>query len=231
MQLISVNVGLPAWRVHNTKRVLTGGDKLPVDAAQLEPLGFVGDGQADRVNHGGADKAVCVFPYDHYAHWSEVLGRTLTPGAFSENLTVAGALEDVLCIGDLLRIGSAVVQVAQPRMPCAKLAAKLGNAHAVKWLADANHTGCYLSVVEPGTVARDDTVEVIEAHPDRISITAVNDILYDRSADVTLIAHLAELPAFGESGRIMFRQRLARLQGSGQQGSGQQGSGQQGSGK
>jgi MOSC domain-containing protein YiiM len=213
MFIQSVNIGLPQMRSRNAGSVLTGGDKEPVGEAHLTPLGFEGDGQGDRVHHGGPDKAVCVYALDHYPHWERVLGRPLPPGSFSENLTVLGLDEHAIAIGDIFRAGEALVQVCQPRMPCAKLAAKLGEAQLVKWIADANFTGFYLRVLEEGRVARGDAFDLVEAHADRISIAAVNDIIYDRSADVSLIARLLELPEFGDSGRAIFAQRLAKAQG------------------
>jgi MOSC domain-containing protein YiiM len=211
MYVQSINVGLPELRARSGNDVLTGGDKLPVPSAYLRQLGFEGDGQADTVNHGGPDKAVCVYSLDYYGHWEHVLGRPLPPGSFSENLTVLGLDDADACIGDVYQVGGALLQVAQPRMPCAKLAAKLGEPQLVKWIADANYTGFYLRVLAEGPVARGDAFVRVETHKDRISIAAVNEIIYDRSADYALIARLASLPEFGESGRAIFTRRLARL--------------------
>jgi MOSC domain-containing protein YiiM len=96
-------------------------------------------------------------------------------------------------------------------MPCAKLAAKHGEPLLVKWIADANFTGFYMRVLAEGTVTRGDDFELVQAHSDRISIAAVNDIIYDRSIDLALITKLADLPEFGDSGRSIFARRLARL--------------------
>ena len=119
MKVVSLNVGLPQAQRYGPEVVHTGGAKVPVQRSMLLTLGFDGDGQADRINHGGIDKAVCVYPFDHYAHWEKALGRQLEPGAFSENLTISGAIETEVCIGDVFGVGEAVVQVSQPRTPCA----------------------------------------------------------------------------------------------------------------
>jgi MOSC domain-containing protein YiiM len=211
MYIQSVNLGLPQLRARNGSDVLTGGDKLPVASAYLRQLGFEGDGQGDTVNHGGADKAVCVYSLDYYGHWERTLQRPLPPGSFSENLTILGLDDAAACIGDVYRAGGALLQVAQPRMPCAKLAAKLGEPQLVKWIADANYTGFYMRVLEEGPVARGDAFTCVATHPDRISIAAVNDIIYDRSGDLALLARLAALPEFGESGRVIFARRLAKM--------------------
>jgi MOSC domain-containing protein YiiM len=92
MRIISLNVGLPSAQRYEGRKVITGGAKKPVPRAMLHFGNFDGDRQADRVNHGGLEKAVCVYPFDHYPYWNRQLGRDLKPGAFSENLTVFGAI-------------------------------------------------------------------------------------------------------------------------------------------
>lgn len=207
-----MNVGLPRDQRYGREKVLTGGAKRPVPRAVLRPLGFDGDGQADQLNHGGEEKAVCVYPYDHYAYWEGLFGRRLEPGAFSENLTVAGAVETDVCIGDVFGVGDAVVQVSQPRTPCAKLAGKHGQRLLTRWVGETGYTGFYLRVLSAGSVGTGDTFGLLEAHPDRIPVSAVNDIIFGRSEDAALISELANLPAFGADGRAIFTERLQRLQ-------------------
>lgn len=211
MRVHSVNIGQPQMRLRNRVEVLTGGDKQPVANAYLHTLGLAGDGQGDTVNHGGADKAVCVYAFDHYPYWEQVLGHKLEPGAFSENLTVQGIDEKTVCIGDVFQVGKALLQVTQLRTPCAKLAGKHDEPQLVKWVADTNATGFYMRVLREGTIARGDAFTLVEAHPARISIADVDDIIFDRSTDTALMAKLVEMPEFGDSGRAIFRRRLAKL--------------------
>lgn len=210
MVIHSVNIGQPQWRQRNGAEVLTGGDKQPVASAELHSLGFAGDGQADMLNHGGESRAVCVYSFDHYAHWEQVLGRALQPGAFSENLTVTGVHEDEICIGDVFQAGTALLQVSLPRTPCAKLAGKHGEPQLAKWVADANATGFYMCVLQPGRVAQGDAFTLVEARPERISIAAVDDIIFDRRQDAALLARLVQMPEF-EVWRAVFSRRLAKL--------------------
>ena len=206
-----MNVARPSTQRYGREEVRTGGAKRPVPRAVLRFEGFDGDGQADLVNHGGTEKAVCVYPFDHYAHWERVFGRMLEWGAFSENLTVSGAVETEVCIGDVFRVGDAVVQVSQPRTPCSKLAGKNGERLLIKWVGQTGYTGYYLRVLSEGLVSVDDTFERIENHPDRISIADVDDVIFGRSEDIGLIERLANLPEFGVDGRTLFAQRLDRM--------------------
>jgi MOSC domain-containing protein YiiM len=211
MRIISLNVGLPSAQRYEGRKVLTGGTKKAVPRAVLRFGNFDGDRQADQVNHGGLEKAVCVYPFDHYPYWNRQLGRDLKPGAFSENLTVSGAIETEVCVGDVFRIGEAMVQVSQPRMPCAKLASKNGSKRLPKLMANVGYTGFYMRVLSEGMVAAGDGFDLLRAHPERITIAEVNSIIYGKSNDVALIKRLAELPEFSEVGRTLFAQRLEQL--------------------
>ena len=206
-----MNVGLPQAQRYGREEVRTGGAKKSVPNALLRPLGFVGDGQADLANHGGVDKAVCVYPHDHYAHWDKVLGHDLEPGAFSENLTISGAVETGVCVGDVFGVGEALVQISQPRTPCSKLAGKNGQRLLTKWVGQTGYTGYYMRVISKGIVRSGDAFELVEGHPGRISIAAVNDIIFGRSEDADLIENLANLPEFGADGQALFVERLERL--------------------
>src|ERR687889_1461578 len=211
MRIISLNVGLPSAQLYEGRKVITGGAKKSVPRAELRFENFDGDRQADQLNHGGLEKAVCVYPFDHYPYWNRQLGRDLQPGAFSENLTVSGAIETEVCVGDVFRIGEALVQVSQPRMPCAKLAGKNRSKMLPKLIANVGYTGFYMRVLSEGMVAAGDGFDLERAHPERITIAEVNDIIYEKSYDVALIERLAELPEFSEVGRTLFAQRLERL--------------------
>jgi MOSC domain-containing protein YiiM len=211
VKIVSLNVALPQVQRYGREELRTGGAKKPVPRALLRFEGFDGDGQADKVNHGGVDKAVCVYPFDHYAHWEKVFGRRLEPGAFSENLTVSGAVETGVCIGDVFRAGEAVLQVSQPRTPCSKLAGKNGQRLLPKWIGRTGYTGFYMRVLSEGLVSEGDPFERIENHPDLIAVADVNDVIYERSTDAGLIERLANLPEFGGDGRTRFARRLDRL--------------------
>lgn len=210
--VVSLNVGLPAKRRYGHEEVLTGGLKRPVPRATLRFLGFDGDGQGDPANHGGEDKAVCVYPLDHYPHWERALGRELEPGAFSENLTVSGVVETEVAIGDVFRVGGATVQVSQPRTPCSKLAGKNGERLLARWVARTGYTGFYLRVLSEGVVAAGDAFERVGRCLDPISIADVADVIFDRTHDPALVERLANLPEFGADGRALFARRLERLE-------------------
>ena len=154
MQVISVNVGLPREVIWKGMTVQTGIFKDPVDRpVTISKLNLAGDQQADLTVHGGAEKAVYAYPAEHYEYWQKRLPEVpFSWGKFGENLTTEGLKEDALCVGDHLRVGSAVLMVTQPRMPCYKLALRFDRDEMIKRFLTSQRSGFYLSVIEEGEV-------------------------------------------------------------------------------
>src|SRR3954468_15317316 len=148
MKVVTLSVGLPREVEWEGNTVRTSIFKEPVDRRlQVTALNFEGDEQSDLTVHGGVDKAVYVYPSEHYEYWRrELPGMDLSWGAFGENLTTEGLSEDVW-IGDRFRIGSAEFVVTQPRMPCYKLGIRFGRMDMLKRFLRSGRTGFYL----PGT--------------------------------------------------------------------------------
>ncbi len=207
--LISINVGLPREIIHGGRAVSTGIFKAPVAGpVRLGRLNLAGDGQADLRVHGGTDKAVYAYPFEHYAFWAGELARNdFSHGQFGENFTTTGLLEDEVCIGDVFAIGEARVQVTQPRSPCFKLGIRMGDDQFPARFAAANRTGFYLRVLEEGSVVAGDAIERVERAADSMS---VRDVFRLRHAGGTRAEyeHAARLPALSPSWRTVFEKRL-----------------------
>ena len=159
--LISVNVGRVRSVEWHGRPVTTAIWKAPVlDRVYVGFDGLSGDEQADPRVHGGPEKAVYAYSTDDYAWWENELASMLAPGTFGENLTVAGVDVGAAVAGDQWRVGSAVLEVTQPRGPCFKLGLRMGDAAFVKRFAEAGRLGTYLKVLEPGEVQTGDMVVV-----------------------------------------------------------------------
>lgn len=177
--ILSLNLGKPQTLEYDGKKIETGIMKRPADSAvMLYRENFEGDGQADLVNHGGPDKAVCVYSAEHYPFWTEFLSRSLPAAAFGENLTVQGLTEEDVCIGDVFQLDDAVVQVSQPRQPCIKLAKKFGVKDMVLKVQQTGYTGFYFRVLEEGRVAPDAKLELLSRGEKDISVQFANHIKY-----------------------------------------------------
>ena len=179
MKLLSVNAAQPRTVAIDGRSYVTGIYKTALEGpVWLGALNLAGDGQGDLKNHGGQYQAVYCYPQEHYAYWSERLGRAdFAPGQFGENFTTLGLLEDEVCVGDKLRIGAALIQVTQPRVPCYKLADKMGIRGFDKIFLQANRSGFYAQVLEEGEVAAGDSIERVSRDPVGMTVAEVNAAL------------------------------------------------------
>lgn len=164
MRILSVNVGSSRPVSIKHKQVQTGIYKVPANGAvQVGKFGLQGDVLVEPRKMGLEHHAVYAYPFEHYAYWQQELQREepFVMGQFGENLTVTGLLEEEVRIGDIFRFGNTVLQVAQPRIPCAKLNERMGLRFAPMFLA-SRKVGYYLRVLQVGTIATNDTIELIE---------------------------------------------------------------------
>ncbi|MCG6944482.1 MAG: MOSC domain-containing protein [Deltaproteobacteria bacterium] len=179
MVVESLNIGLPKKEVFYGKEITTGMCKRPVSVPlRLKKRGFAGDGVADTKNHGGVDKAVCVYSLDHYPYWEKTLGIRLPAAAFGENLSVSNLAEDTVCIGDVFQLGTAAVQITQPRQPCNTLATRYGRNDLVKLVVTSGFTGFYFRVLQEGIVEMGTSLVLMEKNPQEISVAFANRIFH-----------------------------------------------------
>ena len=207
-RLVSVNIGRPI-RIDGAEPWTSGIYKSPVDGrVRLAPHNLAGDAQADLTVHGGPDKAVCVYSADHFPLWREELSAAeCGPGSFGENFSVEGQRETTVCIGDTYQVGTAVVQVSQPRAPCWKLGRRWNRVDMPRLVVQSGRTGWYLRVLEAGEVGRGDELTLVERPFPRATIDAVNAAAYSRGGtfDIGAARELATCPALAESWRGKFR--------------------------
>jgi MOSC domain-containing protein YiiM len=181
----------------------TGFLKQPHSGSlQLGLTGLEGDEQADLINHGGMDKAVCVYPAEHYEHWRDALSLPDLPhGAFGENFTTQGCTEAVVCIGDVFHLGTAVVQISQPRQPCWKLARRWKIKDLSAQVERTGRTGWYFRVLTPGCVSAVETAALQHRPHPEWPVSLANEIMHHRKEDLPAAAALAACAALSASWR------------------------------
>ena len=196
----SLNIGLPKKENFYGKEIITGISKQPAAGSlHLGKLGFENDGVGDLKHHGGDDKAVCVYSLDHYPYWEDALGIRLPVVAFGENLTVSSLHEDDICIGDIFQLGTAVVQVSQPRQPCRTLTARYGRDNLIKLVVDSGRTGLYFRVLEEGIVKKGDELILKERDPRSISVSFSNHTYHHDRKNCEAIEKVLAVPALSAS--------------------------------
>lgn len=205
-------------RPFGPKGVPSGIDKRAIaDVVRVTALGLAGDGQGDPKHHGGPEKALHHYAYDHYAAWRAELaglsaqsGTVLSaPGAFGENLSTTGLTEADVCIGDRFRLGTAVVEVSQARQPCWKLNHRFGHAGMSRAVQQSLRTGWYYRVLEEGELRVGDALMLASRPYPDWSVARLLRVLYVDRLDYAALAEMAELPPLAESWRKLARQRLA----------------------
>jgi len=182
-QVDSVNVGRPKLLLINGQPNKTGIDKQPTDGpVELRDDAVAGDAVVDREYHGGYDKAVYAYASEDYAWWSGELGRELGPGAFGENLTTSGIAIAEARIGERWRVGSALLEVSEPRQPCSTLGAKMGDQRFVRRFAKALRLGTYMRIIEPGVVAAGDAIDVVDRPDHEVTVGLLGRVLFEDSS-------------------------------------------------
>jgi MOSC domain-containing protein YiiM len=210
MKLISLNVARPRLTVYNGQTINTGIFKESVSAPlRLRTLNLDGDQQADLTVHGGANKAVYAYPSEHYSFWREELPGTNLPwGMFGENFTTEGLFEPSLHVGDRLQIGSAILVVRQPRIPCYKLAAKFKRKDILARFLRSGRSGFYFSVEREGVVEAGESFEVLSREPQAITIAEMNHVFADDRYNRELLDKAIASPALPEDWRDHFEKRI-----------------------
>jgi MOSC domain-containing protein YiiM len=212
MKLLSVNVSLPKEVEHERGTVQTGIFKEPVAGrVMLRTLNLDGDGQADLENHGGIHRAVYAYSIENHDYWRRELGRTdLSFGQFGENFTVEGMTEDDVRIGDVFRVGDALIEVTQPRPPCFKLGIKMGIARFPKLFLASGRVGFYLRVLQEGEVGAGDEFVRIDSDPEPMTVREMSRLHFFEPENLEGAKRALRLRALSPGWRGSFEERLAK---------------------
>jgi len=192
MHVVSVNVGARA--VIEGHLATTGILKRPIESARIETLGIVGDAVCNKAHHGGPDQAVYAYGTTDYQWWSGELGLELAAGTFGENLTIEGLLSAEWNIGDRFEIGTVVLEISAPRIPCATLGARMSDPGFPLQFRRAERPGLYFRVIAPGIVTAGDSIGVQRFEGETVSVLSVYRHAFMRSAPVESLRELLAAP-------------------------------------
>ncbi|WP_035984610.1 MOSC domain-containing protein [Leptolyngbya sp. KIOST-1] len=219
-ELVSLQVSLPQTLGTDPapdpmdRRWTTGFFKQPVAGeVWLSATNLAGDGQADLKNHGGVDKAVLAYSADHYPYWRSHLQRPELPhGGFGENFTVAGQTEAEVCIGDTYAVGSARVQVSQPRQPCWKLSRRWRTEDLALQVKANGRSGWYFRVLQEGTVQPGLTLTLCDRPYPQWTVARANRLMHHELSDRAAAAELAHCPLLSTNWRDKLLRRVGETQ-------------------
>lgn len=182
MKIVSTNIAKPQFVTINGEQQRTGIFKKPTDSPiYLDTEEVKGDEISNRKVHGGIYKACYLFSADHYPHWQNLYPQLdWHYGMLGENLTVEGLDETQICVGDIYKVGNALIQVTQPREPCTTFAAKMGTADIMQQFVAHGRPGTYVRVLESGNVTLGDTLELVETSKHPVTVADFFKILFSR---------------------------------------------------
>jgi MOSC domain-containing protein YiiM len=204
--LLSVNVGRPRTIDYRGTEITSAIWKEPVEGrVAARGVNLDGDGQADRRVHGGIEKAIYAYAREDYEWWEVELGRALAPGTFGDNLTTTGMDPNAALVGERWRVGSALLEVSQPRFPCYKLGVRMDDPRFLKRFAAARRAGTYLRIVAEGEVGAGDDVEVVERPSHQVTIGLFTEAYL---GDHDLLGDLLAAEQLGDEWRAWINERI-----------------------
>ncbi len=214
MKILSINVSLPKKIKYKNKILYTSIYKEPVNKKlKIYKFGLEGDKQADLLAHGGKEKAIYAYSYEHYQYWGNLLNLDFTNdfGLIGENLTIDKFNEKEIFIGDEFELPNAILKVTQPRIPCYKLSLKMNNKEFLKYFIKYNYLGAYLKVIKKGDIEKGSILKLIKREKKSLSIYDVSKLLFNEEINIDMMIKALEIPYLSDEIKNRFCSRLAKL--------------------
>ncbi|WP_246942068.1 MOSC domain-containing protein [Bacillus pinisoli] len=210
-RIISLNIGKPKTLIAGEKEIVSGVGKTSVDRAFLTKDGFLDDGVQQTKYHGGPDRAVLVYCFDHYEKWRNEFGKDLVLPGFGENITVAGLSEDLVHIGDVYQLGDAVIEITQSRIPCDTLSKYNKEQTLLSRLVQTGFTGYLARVRKEGWVEQDSTLIRISRNPNSVSVLYSNEIYFHDKHNIEGMKKLLDIEELAAAWKKKIKNRYDNL--------------------
>ncbi|WP_147532857.1 MOSC domain-containing protein [Bacillus marasmi] len=181
-QIIFLSKGLPKTRTYNSAEYHSGIWKESATEFYVEKNIISGDDVANHDYHGGKDRVVCFYPYEHYTYWEKEFGLELTQSAFGENVTATNMKEDQVFIGDIFQMGDAILQVSQGRYPCATINIRNENPRLLKKIIETGYTGYFFRVMKEGRITTESQITKLSSLPNAISVAEIHQLYFHEKA-------------------------------------------------
>lgn len=208
--IITLSVGEPKEFDWKGKTMLSGIGKAEISVVNLTKGGFIGDRVANPAFHGGPDRAVCLYPFEHYAYWNEKFALRMSPPAFGENICAVNMLEKDVYIGDIYEIGDCVIQITQGRIPCSTISKFNGEANLLAGLIKTGYTGYFFRVLEEGTVHADHKLKLLERRQSHTTVLEANLIMFSSRKDKASVEKLLKIAELAQSWKEKFEKFLEK---------------------
>ncbi|MEK4907749.1 MOSC domain-containing protein [Niallia sp. FSL M8-0099] len=209
-KIITLSIGKEKTFIWKNKSVSSAIGKEKVSEVILTFDGFVGDGVANPAFHGGKERAVCYYPFEHYKKWEEEFKTKINPPAFGENICGTEFTEKSTYIGDIFSLGSAVVQVTQGRVPCSTISKYNQIDPFLSRIVETCYTGYFFKVLEEGVVSEDSTMELIERPQNKISVWDATKVMVLDRKNKEAIQSILQIDELAEDWKNRYKKALQK---------------------
>ena len=203
-KIINLAAGKPKVYEWKNRQVTSGIGKANVDYLEVHRERIAGDDVANHKAHGGPDRVVCFYPVEHYTYWEKTFDKKIAMPAFGENVTAAGMTEAQVNIGDVFKIGEAVLQVTQGRVPCVTISNYNNQNQLLKQVIDTNLTGYFFRVLQEGIINLDSEIRLLEKDSNGITVEIATQILFHQKDNKESIEKILKVDALSEEWRNRF---------------------------
>ncbi|MCM3160120.1 MOSC domain-containing protein [Metabacillus litoralis] len=210
-KIIWLSKGKPSTLEHKGKEFRSGICKSQVETLEVKSSHIVDDDVANHEYHGGAERVICVYPFEHYEIWENLYKQPLPKAAFGENLTVSGMKETDVCIGDIYQIGEAVVQVSQGRFPCSTINKYTNINTLLNKIVEHGYTGYFFRVLEEGQISSNSSIKRLKKHPKEISVAAIHNTFFHHKDDLPQVEKILSLSELSEEWHVRMKKLRRQL--------------------
>ncbi|MBS2968518.1 MOSC domain-containing protein [Metabacillus sp. KIGAM252] len=210
MKIEYLSKGMPKqMKDHKGKHFQSGINKETVNELEVSAGTVAGDDVANHDYHGGPDRVLCVYPFEHYQRWQSEFGKPLKQSAFGENLTVTGMQENEICIGDQIQIGSVLAEVSQGRYPCATINRHTGIDQLLAKIINTGYTGYFFRILKPGTIRKTDKIELVN-RVTSITVADIHHTFFHNRKDTDAIQSILQIQTLADDWKKKFENLLER---------------------
>ncbi|APH05583.1 MOSC domain-containing protein [Bacillus weihaiensis] len=187
MEIVWLSKGKPKTLIYKEKEYRSGISKAQVNTLDVHKTIISGDDVENHEYHGGVDRVICVYPYEHYQFWEKTYQTSLPKAAFGENMTVSRMTEEIVCVGDMYQIGETILQVSQGRFPCSTINKHTNIPTLLARIVEKGYTGYFFRVVKEGRISENDRIHLIEKHPFQLSIAKIHHTYFHDKQNLKLM--------------------------------------------
>lgn len=209
-ELVALSVGKPSHFSWKNREIKSGIGKDRVNEALLQKESFIGDGVANPEYHGGLERAVCAYPFEHYAQWEKEFGVALQVPAFGENICVTNMLEENIYIGDTFSLGDSIIQVTQGRVPCSTISKFNQVDELLNRVFETGFTGYFFRVLKEGKVKENSELTLINRTQENITVLYANQIMFHERDNVEAMERILQVEGLAKAWHDTFTQRIAK---------------------